>query len=127
MSNSDDSKISRSHEQWARFRFSVIGPLLAAPAAPGQLQEKLQALAQREWRHPISGQQVRFGLSTLQRWYYTALNHPQDPLTALRRKIRSDYGCHASLSAKLAEALTLQFRQHPSWSYQLHAGTVSKV
>ena len=30
-----------SHEQWARFRFSVIGPLLAAPPDRGQLQQQL--------------------------------------------------------------------------------------
>jgi len=34
-----------SHEQWARFRFSVIGPLLAAPPARGDLQEQLKSLA----------------------------------------------------------------------------------
>jgi hypothetical protein len=28
---SNFSRLARSHEQWARFRFSVIGPLLAAP------------------------------------------------------------------------------------------------
>ena len=35
----------RSHEQWARFRFSVIGPSLAAPPERGDLQEELKSLA----------------------------------------------------------------------------------
>ena len=59
----------RVHEQWARFRFSVIGQLLAAPPAKGTLHRELDALAARDWRHPISGEPVRFGVSTLERWY----------------------------------------------------------
>jgi len=54
-----------SHEQWARFRFSIIGPLLAAPPERGELQEQLKSLAAKKWHHPISGQRVQFGLSTI--------------------------------------------------------------
>ena len=39
------SGLARSHEQWARFRFSVIGPSLAAPPERGDLQEELKSLA----------------------------------------------------------------------------------
>jgi hypothetical protein len=39
------SGVARSHERWARFRFSVIGPLLAAPPERGELQEELKSLA----------------------------------------------------------------------------------
>ena len=111
----------RSHEKWARFRFSVVGPLLAAPPERGQLQLQLQELATQKWLHPITGHWGRFGLSTLQRWYYTALNEKQDPVAALRRKLRSDQGGHPSLSLQLREALAAQHQQHPNWSYQLHA------
>jgi hypothetical protein len=41
--------LPRSHEQWARFRFSVIGPLLAAPPERGELQEQLKNLAAKKW------------------------------------------------------------------------------
>jgi hypothetical protein len=58
MAHDDDDS---SHPRWARFRFSVVGPLLAAPPERGELQPALRALAQRTWRHPISGQPVRFG------------------------------------------------------------------
>ncbi len=34
----ETSSNARPHERWAHFRFSVIGPLLAAPPAKGQLQ-----------------------------------------------------------------------------------------
>jgi putative transposase len=122
---SDNPQISRSPDQWARFRFSVVGPLLAAPPERGELQPRLEKLAAQKWRHPISGQWASFGLSTIERWFYTALNEKQDPVTALRRKSRSDQGQHPALSAPLREALTVQYQQHPSWSYQLHADNLA--
>ena len=118
---SNEPPIARSHEQWARFRFSVVGPLLAAPPQRGQLQAKLQELAAQKWLHPISGQWVEFGLSSVERWYYIALNEKQDPVAALRRKMRCDQGGHPSLGPQLVERLATQHRQHPNWSYQLHA------
>ena len=66
---------SRVHERWARLRFSIIGALLAAPPAKGALRPALQQLAAREWRHPSTGAPVRFGVSTLERWFYRALRH----------------------------------------------------
>ena len=110
----------RSHERWAHFRFSVIGPLLAAPPSRGELQGQLQELAAKKWRHPISGEWVVFGLSTIERWYYKALRSKAGPVEALKRKIRSDHGQHPSLNPKLIGLLVEQRRQHPSWSYQLH-------
>jgi putative transposase len=114
------SGVARCHERWARFRFSVIGPLLAAPPERGELQEQLKSLAARKWYHPITGQRVQFGLSTIERWFYTARNEKKDPVQALRRKIRSDQGGHPALSSKVRELLATQYRQHPNWSYQLH-------
>lgn len=55
--------------RWARLRFSVIGPLLASPPGKGELQDALQALAAKVWRHPITGADVRFGASTIERWF----------------------------------------------------------
>jgi len=122
---SNVSGLARSHERWARFRFSVIGPLLAAPPERGELQEQLKSLAAKKWHHPISGQRVQFGLSTIERWFYTARNEKKDPVQALRRKIRSDNGQHPSLTPKFRELLINQYRQHPNWSYQLHADNLA--
>lgn len=120
-----DEIFLRSTERWAHFRFSVIGPLLAAPPSRGQLQTQLQELAAKKWRHPITGAWVLFGCSTIERWYYQALGSRVGPVEALKRKIRSDHGLHPSLSPRLIELLTEQHRQHPSWSYQLHADNLA--
>ena len=117
----NDSDILRSHQRWAQFRFSVVGSLLAAPPGRGDLQEQLTLLAAKKWRHPISSQWVQFGRSTIERWYYTAHNETKDPVRVLQRKVRSDQGQHPAFCPKLQEVLAAQYRQHPSWSYQLHA------
>src|SRR5437773_5654370 len=116
---------SRSHERSAHFRFSVIGALLAAPPTRGQLQLQLQELAAKKWRHPISAEWTRLGLSTIERWYYKALGAKEGPVDVLKRKIRSDQGKHPALSCGLAELVAGQYRQHPSWSYQLHADNLA--
>jgi putative transposase len=117
----NDYTSPRPSQRWAHLRFSVVGPLLAAPPARGALQAELARLATRKWRHPTSGAWVAFGRSTIERWYYAALREKRDPVKVLERKIRSDCGRHRSVSAALAEWLNVQYRQHPSWSYQLHA------
>ena len=121
----ENTPILRSHQQWARLRFSVVGPVLASPPPRGELQARLQELAARKWRHPMTEQWVQFGASTIERWYYRALHEKQDPVSALQRKLRSDRGEHPGLSLPLREALVLQYRQHPSWSYQLHADNLA--
>jgi hypothetical protein len=123
----DEYPSPRSAQRWAHLRFSVVGPLLMAPPAPGGLQVELARLAQRKWRHPISGAWVAFGRSTIERWYYAAKREQRDPVKVLERKIRSDHGRHKSVSAALAERLRVQYRQHPSWSYQLHADNLKAV
>jgi transposase InsO family protein len=115
------------HARWARFRFSVIGPLLAAPPEHGELRAALDALAQKTWKHPITGEPVRFGRSTLERWLYTARNAPRDPVTKLRRKLRRDAGQQPSLSQGLREVLRAQHRAHPRWSATLHADNLAVV
>src|SRR2546428_3679947 len=92
---------SRSIERWAHFRFSVIGPLLAAPPPRGQLQHQLEELTVKKWRHPISREWTLLGLSTIERWYYKALRSKDGPVDVLKRKIRSDYGKHPALSPSL--------------------------
>lgn len=107
-------------DRWARLRFMIIGPLLAAPPAPGALQAELAQLAARQWRHPVTGDAVQFGLSTIERWFYAAKNARTDPVGALRRQVRKDAGAQRSLTPALVAALHAQYQVHPRWSAQLH-------
>ena len=106
-------------DRWARLRFAIIGPLLAAPPAAGELREHLNALAAKTWRHPFTGLEIRFGVSTLERWLYAA-RKAADPVRALRNQVRRDIGRFPSLAAAAVQALTTQYREHPGWTAQLH-------
>jgi len=77
---------------WARFRFSVVGPLLSSPPAHGEIKVAIRALAAKTWTHPIHGRAVRFAAGTIERWYYTARREKDDPVGVLRRAVRKDRG-----------------------------------
>lgn len=116
--------MTRKHDQststlWARFRFSVVGSLLSAPPARGELKAAIRLLAEKTWTHPVTGRNVRFAAVTIERWYYTARREKDDPVGVLRRAVRKDCG-QVSLTAALAERLFRQYQDHPHWSYQLH-------
>jgi putative transposase len=111
---------SSVHERWARFKFSVVGQLLAAPPPKGELRATLRELSARTWRHPITGKPVRFGLSTLERWMYIARRTPRDPVGVLRRKVRKDSGHHQSVNSAVQLVLREQYDRHTSWSVYLH-------
>ena len=121
----NEKQIDRSHERWANFRFSVVGPLLASPPQRGQLQEQLDHLATKQWRHPISGAWLVVGRSTIERWFYQAKHAQAGPVDILKRKVRSDHGTHPAVSDSVGECLRQQHRQHPSWSYQLHTDNLA--
>ena len=65
-----DQSVCGGDEKWAQFRFSVIGPLLAAPPEAGELKDELHRLSKKKWCHPVTGEWTRFGASTIERWYY---------------------------------------------------------
>ena len=109
----------RQRDRWARLRFSIIGPLLAAPPPEGELQAALKSLAAKSWRHPLADQEIRFGVSTLERWYYAAKS-ASDPVAALRNRLRDDVGRFPSLAPRVIEVLGAQYREHPGWTMQLH-------
>ena len=110
----------RVHERWAHLRFSVIGQLLAAPPDKGELRAEIEALSQRTWRHPSTGEPVRFGFSTIERWYYRALKERTDPVGVPRRKLRADAGQQIAVSDPVRQAVLAQYAAHKSWSVQLH-------
>lgn len=116
MSDADEAP---ARLRWARLRFAIIGPLLASPPETGQLAGRIVELASRSWKHPTTGEAIRFSAKTIERMYYQARGEA-DPLRALERKVPKHAGTHPSMSAGLMAALECQYRQHPGWSYQLH-------
>ena len=115
------------HERWAHLRFAVVGPLLAAPPARGELQAALEALAEKSWRHPVSDAPTRFGVSTIERWYTQARRATVDPVGALRRKVRKDAGQRSAMGELLKPVLLEQYTAHKSWSYVLHYDNLAAV
>ena len=109
-----------AHQLWAEFRFGVIGGLLSSPSETGELMPRLRQLALQEWQHPITGKKVFFSVPTIERWYYEAKSKTLDPVGALRRKLRSDCGSTRHMSEAIKNWLDHNYRQHSSWSWQLH-------
>jgi putative transposase len=108
------------HESWSHLRFAVVGRLLADPPEKGELRGEIERLAARTWRHPVTGEPVRFGASTIERWYYLARRERHDPVTVLRRKVRRDRGQQAAMGEALRRALLAQYAAHKGWTAQLH-------
>lgn len=107
-------------DRWARLRFAIVGPVLAAPPARRALRAALGHLAAQSWRHPSTRAPVRFAFSTIERWYYAARNATRDPVGVLRPRRRKDAGQQRTLSARLQLVLQSQYQTHQRWSYQLH-------
>lgn len=119
-------KQDKTTRTWAIFRFGVISPLLQRPPDPGKLREAIKRLALKQYRHPTSGQPVWFSFSTIERWYYQALN-TDDPIEALTRKVRSDVGENRVMPAALIRELEKQYRLYPQWTFQLHADNLKAL
>ena len=115
------------HDRWARLRFSVIGPLLASPPARGELHAAFEALAGKTWIHPATEEPACFAVPTLERWFYAARSAGDDPVAALRKRVRSDAGAHPSLGPAVRTALRAQYDAHRTWSCQLHADNLEVV
>src|ERR1700674_5520270 len=114
-----DPRDPQERDAFARLRFSIVGPLLAAPPGAGELHGALLALSGKSWCHPVTGLSVSFGSSTIDRWYYAA-RAAADPVAALKTRVRMDCGQQRGLTPALIEAVATQYRAHPSWSAQLH-------
>lgn len=113
-----DETSAPARMRWARFRFGIIAPLLSSPPESGELGAAIAELAARPWRHPTTGEAIRFSVKTIERWFYVARGQ-QDPIRALERKVPKHAGTHPSISDAVAEEIRTLRRQHPCWSYQL--------
>lgn len=113
-------------DRWARLRYAIVGGLLAAPPKSGELRPRLQELAKQAYRHPLRDEEICFGYSTLERWWYCCKN-ATDPVAALREYPRSHAGRVRSLTPTAIEALTALYREHPNWSAQLLTDNLKAV
>ncbi|OGB79659.1 MAG: hypothetical protein A2496_09630 [Burkholderiales bacterium RIFOXYC12_FULL_60_6] len=113
-------KIQSPREAWGSFRLSVIGQLLASPPLWGELQGKLEALAQKKWKHPLTGEPTQFVFSTIEEWYYQAKSAGHDPVSALAWKLRDDLGQFRALTDPVKQAIAELHQAHPRWTHQLH-------
>lgn len=111
---------------WAQLRFSIIGSLLARAPEKGKLRQAFEALAAERYRHPTKDEWVRFGVSTIERWYYQAVRS-SNPIEVLGRKVRSDAGEQKAMSHQLLDALQGQYKNYPNWSYRLHADNLAAL
>ena len=112
--------------RWGIFRLSIIGRLFANPPDSGQLCKELEKLSKCIWIHPVTGLDVTYSYATLERWYYMALD-AQDPIAALDRKIRSDFGNSKVMGPLLIEELGKQYASFKHWSYKLHADNLAAL
>ncbi len=112
--------------RWARFRFTIIGPLLSAPPDSGCLKKELTSLSKKQWQNPTTGNPISFSVSTLERWFYAA-KLSSDPIQTLRVKRRSDAHISRTLSNEIKSAAKNQYREHPGWSYQLHRDNLAVI
>ena len=107
-------------DRWARLRFAIIGPLLAAPPQAGDLAAILAEQSRKTWQHPTTGLPITFGVSTLERWYYRARRAALDPVAALKTSVRADVGRPRVMTTAVIGALVAQYHDHPGWTCQLH-------
>jgi len=107
-------------EKWAQFRLSVIGSLLISPPKQGDLSNELKKLSQQTWVHPLTGKLKQWSETSIERWYYKAKDSNSKAIMVLRNKTRSDIGECRALSQAIQDYLKAQYKQHISWSVQLH-------
>jgi transposase InsO family protein len=112
-----DSLVPRDHaEAVALCRAGIIGALTLRALDRGELAAELRKLAERAYRMPGRRATKRFGISTLERWYYA---YRRGGLEALRPDARSDRGRARELTPEQRELLLDIRREHPTASAAL--------
>ena len=107
-------------ERWAHLRFSIVGPLLSAPPKDGELKTALEALAEKLWLDPVSGEQTSFSLPPSSAGTTWRATRGPIPSTCCARSRAVTVASQRSLPEKVKEAVGVQYTAHPGWSVQLH-------
>lgn len=109
--------LPRDHgEAVALFRASIVGAVVQREMSRGDLAAAIRALAECRYRPPGSRVSKRYGISTLERWFYA---YRRGGLEALRPSPRSDRGRARELSAEQRQLLLDIRREHPTASVPL--------
>ena len=116
MSQDDDAP---ARLRWARLRFSIIGPLLASPPERGELAGRIIKLAETPWRHPTTGEVLRYSAKTIERMYYAARDKPT-PCARSGARWRSTRARTRASRTRSRRRSTSSIAEHRGWSYQLH-------
>ena len=116
----EPKEFQRRKEAWGNFRLSVVGSLLASPPPKGKLCIELQALSEKSWNHPITGNQVSYSFATIEEWYYQAKGAGHSPVKALEWKLRDDSGIFRAIPDAVKKAINDLHRAHPGWTHKLH-------
>lgn len=107
----------RDHrEAVALFRAEIVGSLTRRELSRGALCAELDALASVPRRMPGASRTRRFGVSTLERWYYA---YKRDGLTGLMPKLRADRGVARTLTPEQRELVLAVRREHPRASAEI--------
>lgn len=115
----NDEELSK-HRRWGHFRHTVVGPLLSSPPPRGQLNMELIKLAEKVWKHPITGEEVQYARSTIEEWYYKVKSEKEDPIAQLIKKERKDKGTQHVMTDEIACILRAQYADYFWWDVRLH-------
>lgn len=85
----------------------------------------IESLAGKTWKHPATGDPVRFSAKTIERWHHAARKAGHDPVRELRKKVRKDRGGLPAMPSGLRSVLVDQHREHRGWSMKLHADNLA--
>ncbi len=103
----DELKPKSHQEAVAVFRHGVLGAVTQAKLDKGELRAALEELATKAFLPPRSKTTKRYGISTLERWYYA---YQRRGLAGLKPRSRSDKGRAQGLSPE-ARGLLLDIRR----------------
>lgn len=113
--------------QTGLFRFHILADLLARPAEPGAQAEALRELSRKTFPDPVSGEERRFSIRTLERWLRDARGAERIN-ESLQPRLRSDRGKQRALTDNHKNTLLALRTENPKWDAALlsdnlrHAG-----
>ena len=112
---------SQKRDRWARLRFAIIGPLLAAPpTSRGELRQALKGLTTKNWTHPGHRGLGPFRFCDLGTLVLCRPKGSGSGRCITPTKNRCDSGRSRRLPACLVSVIKAQYQAHPSWTVQLH-------